>query len=119
MRAIAILLACVGGEALVEEACAATIHVPADYSTIYAALDAAASGDVVEVAPGTYDQFDTRPAWDGDNVSAIGFLKSGVVLRSFAGSANTTLRLDQTIGAPAVLFGTGQNCEVEGFTFTG
>ena len=33
---------------------AATINVPADYSTIQAAIDAAVSGDVVVISPGTY-----------------------------------------------------------------
>jgi pectin methylesterase-like acyl-CoA thioesterase len=33
---------------------AATIRVPADYSTIQAAADAASSGDTVEIAPGVY-----------------------------------------------------------------
>jgi hypothetical protein len=33
---------------------AATIHVPADYATIQAAVDAAASGDEIQIAPGVY-----------------------------------------------------------------
>jgi hypothetical protein len=79
MRLINLVLSCIGGAIFcVDEAHSATIHVPADYSTIYAALDAASSGDIVEVAPGTYDQFDTRPSWwYGGNVSAVGFLKDG------------------------------------------
>ena len=37
-------------------ALADTIHVPGDYATIQAAVDAAASGDVVAVAAGTYPE---------------------------------------------------------------
>ncbi len=43
-----LFLACAGA------ACAADIHVPADYSTIQAAVDAASPGDNVVLAPGTY-----------------------------------------------------------------
>lgn len=35
---------------------AATIHVPGDYPTIQAAINAAASGDTILVAPGTYPE---------------------------------------------------------------
>ena len=118
MRPIATLFGC-AAILLIGDARAATIHVPGDYTTIYEALDAAASGDIVEVAPGTYDQFDTRPAWFGDNVSAVGFLKDGVILKSSNGAAVTTLRLDSNTARPVVLFGSAGVFHVEGFTISG
>jgi hypothetical protein len=120
MRRIVQILGFAGGALFfAAQARAATIHVPADYLTIYEALDAAQSGDVVEVAPGTYDQFDTRPAWFGDNVSAVGFLKDGVTLRSSAGPAATTLRLDSNTARPVILMGDSGELNISGFTFTG
>ena len=35
---------------------AQTIHVPADHPTIQGAIDASDDGDVIEIAPGTYDE---------------------------------------------------------------
>ncbi|HKQ58962.1 MAG TPA: right-handed parallel beta-helix repeat-containing protein [Candidatus Eisenbacteria bacterium] len=40
---------------LASPAPAATLRVPADYPTVRTAADAAASGDTVQIAPGTYD----------------------------------------------------------------
>ncbi|HEU4930077.1 MAG TPA: hypothetical protein VFU38_09630, partial [Candidatus Krumholzibacteria bacterium] len=54
---------------------ATVIHVPGDYATIQAAIDAAVVGDVVEVACGTYQ------------VPEI-IMKSGIGLRSATGQAD-------------------------------
>ncbi len=59
---------------------ATTIHVPLDQPTIQGAIDVAADGDTVLVAPGTY-------------VESIDLLnRSGLVLRSESGSGGTVLR---------------------------
>ncbi len=62
---------------------AATIHVPSDQPTIQAAMELAAAGDTVLVAPGTYfDCTQTDPY--GDNCCAI--LPSGVALLGATGN---------------------------------
>jgi pectin methylesterase-like acyl-CoA thioesterase len=48
---------------------AATLNVPADYTTIQAAIDAATNGDTINVYPGTYDQ-DEANARDPDTGGA-------------------------------------------------
>ncbi len=56
---------------------ATTIHVPADYTTIQGAIDAAVDGDLVLVAPRTY-------------VENIDFLGKEITLQS-AGGADVTI----------------------------
>lgn len=97
------------------------LRVPSDYATINAALDASSPGDSVLVAPGVYDQYETRfqgCCW----FSSVGFLRGGVALVSEGGSAGTVLRLDGAPpGGPVVLsaFGETGTAVVSGFTITG
>jgi hypothetical protein len=55
-----------------------TIHVPADYPTIQAAIDAAVDGDTVLVAPGTY-------------VENIDFMGKAITVKSSAGAESTVI----------------------------
>lgn len=101
-------------------AVAATIHVPADYPTVLQALDAAVAGDIVELAPGEYTDFDTRTVAPGFEVTAVGFVKAGVTLRSAGGAALTTLRISAPAAYPAVLFLLdARDIAVQGLTLTG
>ena len=101
---------------------AAVLHVPADYPTILAALDAAAEGDTVLVAPGTYSAVGTRTVVFTDStltVTAAGFLKDGVTLVSEAGPSHTLLEVSGNAVRCLAGFGlTGPApLRVEGFTF--
>lgn len=88
---------------------AATIHVPDDYATIQAGIDAASNGDVVLVADGTYT--DTNLTWDG-NVKHI-------TVKSENGPDNCII--DCGLAGRAFFFNeTNQNADdvIDGFTIT-
>jgi hypothetical protein len=83
------------------------IHVPGDFSTIQGALHAAAPGDEIEVAPGTYNE-------------VIQFQGKAVTLRSAGGPAVTTI--DGTGFNESVvrcISGEGSDTVLQGFTITG
>jgi hypothetical protein len=89
---------------------AAVINVPADYSTIQAAISAASSGDEIIVSPGTY-------------VENINFLGKNIVLRSTDPTSPTVV--DATIingnqaGSVVTFSGTeSASCVLSGFTIT-
>ena len=89
---------------------AATINVPADYTTIQAAVDAASGGDVILVAPGTY-------TGTGDQV--VDMLGKAITLRA-SGTPEQTI-IDGE-GARRVLqcsTNEGAGTIIEGFTITG
>jgi len=94
--------------ALAVVAQAAVLHVPGDYATIQAALDAAAqTGDEIIVAPGTYPE-------------AINFLGKAVNLHSSGGPAVTII--DATglnTSVVTCVSGEGPGTVLEGFTITG
>ncbi|HHN77546.1 MAG TPA: hypothetical protein ENK11_02575, partial [Phycisphaerales bacterium] len=82
---------------------AGQIHVPADFQAIQAAIDAAAAGDEIIVAPGTY--------------SGPINLSKGVVLRSEAGPDETVLQWSG--GGSVVVIESNDGATLAGFTVTG
>ncbi len=73
---------------LVAEADAGTLRVPADYGSIQSAIDAAAAGDTVLVAPGTYTNCDEPPC-----KAQVANLFEGLTLVSEGGPDVTRLEL--------------------------
>ena len=80
-----------------------TINVPKDQPTIQAGINAAANGDTVLVAPGTYKE-------------NIDFKGNAITLLSSGGAASTTI--DGGGHGPVVLFANGEtrNSVINGFT---
>jgi parallel beta-helix repeat protein len=91
--------------ALAPVALAVTRHVPADYPTIQAAIDAAVDGDTVLVAPGTY-------------VERINFKGKAILVTNSGGASVTTIDGDQK--GTVVTFWTSETSAsmLSGFTIT-
>ncbi|MFN8179302.1 MAG: right-handed parallel beta-helix repeat-containing protein [bacterium] len=120
-RRLALLASASAFVAIPAVTCAVTRHVPVEYGTINAGLDASSPGDSVLVAPGVYDQCETRIMGNGCPNTAVAFLKGGVCLVSEAGASATTLRLDASVTGPEVCtaFGEAGTVTVSGFTLSG
>ncbi len=89
---------------------AATLHVPADQPTIQAAIDAAASGDSILIAAGTYtDHDDTFLSLTNKSLSIIGAGSSQTMIQRITSSSTPVLRIQG---------GDGESL-VEGLTLNG
>ena len=82
------------------------IHVPGDQPSIQAAIDVAADGDRIIVAPGTYFE----------NVNLLG---KAVALRSSDGPEVTTIDANGSGTVVTCDRGEGRNTIIDGFTITG
>ncbi len=81
----------------------ATINVPADYSTIQEAVNAAVDGDTVRVAPGTYPE-------------NIDFLGKAVTVESTNGAGSTILDGGRLGSVVSFITGEGADSILDGFT---
>jgi hypothetical protein len=99
---------------------AATLRVPSQYPTLQPALDAAAPGDTVLVAPGTYSDWETRLGPNGSGISSCAHLSSGVTLLSESGPDMTVIDMVASGSFPRVVWGwnLAQEVRVVGFTIT-
>ena len=79
------------------------IRIPTDHSTIQAGIEAAADGDLVLVAPGTY-------------VENIDFLGKDITVRSEAGAASTAIDGSQSGSVVTFLSGETEEAVIAGFT---
>ncbi|MHC4946246.1 MAG: right-handed parallel beta-helix repeat-containing protein, partial [Planctomycetota bacterium] len=84
---------------------AETIHVPADYAKIQEAIDAAATGDTVLVAPGTY-------------VEQINFIGKAISVKSEGGAQVTTIDGNKLNATVTFYSGEGPDSILDGFTIT-
>jgi hypothetical protein len=84
---------------------AATINVPADYPTIQAAIDAAAGGDVVLVAPGTY-------------IENIDFIGKAIEVKTSHGARSTVIDGNQVMSVVTFKKGETRDSVLDGFTIT-
>ena len=89
---------------------AATINVPADYTTIQAAIDAASNGDEILVAPGTYT---------GTGGEVVNTLGKAITIKA-SGTPEETI-IDGEGASRVVLCNNseGANTIIEGFTIMG
>jgi hypothetical protein len=95
-------------DSLVTEVACGTIanrHVPAEYATIQAAIDAANQCDTVFVDPGNYNEF-------------INFHHKSVVVKSTGGAVATVISGDGITQQPVISFESGSRGSLIGFTVT-
>jgi hypothetical protein len=94
---------------------AGVIHVPGDYSQINAAVQAAASGDTVLVAAGTFQDCTHESEGPGTTLTCV-IMKSGVTLRG-AGPEATIIDA-QSLGRGIIAIDVA-NCRIENLQVTG
>lgn len=102
---------------------AVTIPVPSKYPTIQEGIDAAAFGDTVLVAPGTYTDYETRKIGGGFPETSCMFLKDGVHVMSEGGPGVTAIDLISIAGPQTAAITAEElpsdETSVRGFTIEG
>lgn len=112
-RAVLLVSLVLGWQA--SSALGATRYVPQQYPTIQAAVDAAAAGDIVQVAAGTYSDV-THPCGHNDPTLSIVVMKSGITLRG--ASWEGTILDARGLGRVITCYGTS-DVVIEKLTVTG
>jgi parallel beta-helix repeat protein len=86
---------------------AAVLHVPSEYITIQAGINAAVNGDIVLVADGIYNE-------------GINFLGKAITVKSQNGPEYSTIQ-SPSVSIPTVRFGMGEGRSsiIQGFTISG
>jgi serine protease len=107
MRKVLVLSMSYALLALAPRASATTLHVPGQYPTIQAGMDAAVAGDTVLVACGTYDLYDPI------------LMKSGITLRSETGTPDCVVLRDLTGDGLLHCLYLDDETLIEGISFTG
>ncbi len=92
---------------LISSACAVTIYIPSQYSTIQAGIDASVNGDTVLVADGTYT---------GTGNRNLDFGGRAIVLRSESGPETCIIDCDSLDRGFYFHSGEDRNSIVSGFT---
>src|SRR5690242_15536142 len=90
-----------GGQAVAGQSI--VIHVPADYSTIQAAINAAGNGDVIQVSPGTYTE-------------NLNFLGKAIQVTGLQGPTATIIDGNQAGSVVSFVSGEGPQSVLSGFT---
>jgi Right handed beta helix region/K319L-like, PKD domain len=103
--AVVVCFLCVGA-AVAHESEPATIRVPADYASIQQAINAAASGDMVTVSPGTYYE-------------TIDFLGKDITVTSEQGPQVTIIDGHDAGSVVSFKMGETRNAVLSGFTLRG
>ena len=95
---------------------AAVIHVPAEYATIQAAVDAASSGDEIQIAPGVYTN---QVVITNKDLTLSG--SPGTVLRATPGMQQSLMPIVGTsaVVVPLVAIFESTNVVVSGLTLEG
>ena len=103
-----------------------TINVPGDQPTIAAAISASVNGDVINIAPGTYNEYELNPGGKAITIQGTRDMRDGTLWRPplmpsitmAACSKSTPVKASGTVIKDLVITG-GSGTDLGGFTAGG